>query len=82
MAVRPVLKMGDPRLLERSKEVERFGTREMEELLLDMHDTMAALPDDVLAGLSSALTMLEARIGEVAATSSSATGEEAAQAGR
>ncbi|BCF87330.1 MarR family winged helix-turn-helix transcriptional regulator [Paraburkholderia largidicola] len=47
-----------------------------------LHDTMAALPDDVLAGLSSALTMLEARIGEVAATSSSATGEEAAQAGR
>jgi DNA-binding MarR family transcriptional regulator len=32
-----------------------------------LHDTMAALPDDVLAGLSSALTMLEARIGEVTA---------------
>ena len=43
MALRPVLKMGDPRLLERSKEVERFGTRELEELLVDMHDTMAAL---------------------------------------
>jgi peptide deformylase len=41
--------MGDPRLLERSKEVERFGTREMEELLLDMHDTMAALSGAGLA---------------------------------
>lgn len=43
-----------------------------------LHDTMAALPDDVLAGLSSALTMLEARICEVAA----AADAEAAQAGR
>ncbi|BCF95811.1 MarR family transcriptional regulator [Paraburkholderia sp. PGU19] len=43
-----------------------------------LHDTMAALPDDVLAALSSALTMLEARIVEVAA----AADAEAAQAGR
>ena len=49
MAVRPVLKMGDPRLLERSKEVERFGTRDLEELLVDMHDTMAALSGAGLA---------------------------------
>jgi len=49
MAVRPVLRMGDPRLLERSKEVERFGTRELEELLVDMHDTMAALSGAGLA---------------------------------
>jgi peptide deformylase len=49
MAVRPVLKMGDPRLLERSKEVEWFGTRELEELLVDMHDTMAALSGAGLA---------------------------------
>jgi len=33
-----------------------------------LHETMASLPDDALAALSSALTMLEARIGEVAAT--------------
>jgi peptide deformylase len=32
--------MGDPRLLERSREVERFGTRELQELLADMRDTM------------------------------------------
>src|SRR5215475_2933044 len=49
MAVRPVLKMGDPRLLERSQQVERFGTCELEELLLDMHDTMAALSGAGLA---------------------------------
>ena len=34
--------MGDPRLLERSREVERFGTRELRELLADMRDTMQA----------------------------------------
>ena len=44
-----------------------------------LHDTMAALPDDVLAGLSSALTMLEARLGDVASPAADA---EAAQAGR
>jgi DNA-binding MarR family transcriptional regulator len=33
-----------------------------------LHETMASLPDDALAALSSALTMLEARIGEVAVT--------------
>lgn len=43
MAVRPVLKMGDPRLLQRSAEVERFGTPELDELIADMQDTMAAL---------------------------------------
>jgi len=32
-----------------------------------LHETMASLPDDALAALSGALTMLEARIGEVAA---------------
>lgn len=32
-----------------------------------LHETMASLPDDALAALSSALAMLEARIGEVAA---------------
>ena len=43
MAVRSVLRMGDPRLLERAREVERFGTPELDALLVDMHDTMAAL---------------------------------------
>src|SRR5690242_15461462 len=34
--------MGDPRLLERAREVERFGTRELGELLADMRETMKA----------------------------------------
>lgn len=34
--------MGDPRLLERSKSVERFGTRELRELIADMRETMVA----------------------------------------
>ncbi len=39
--IRDVLRMGDPRLLERSAEVERFGTPELAALLADMRDTMA-----------------------------------------
>ena len=34
--------MGDPRLLERSSPVDRFGTPELEALLQDLRDTMAA----------------------------------------
>ena len=41
--IRDVLKMGDPRLLERSKEITHFGTPELEALLQDMRDTMAHL---------------------------------------
>lgn len=33
-----------------------------------LHETIATLPDEALAALSGALSMLEARIGEVAAT--------------
>src|SRR5829696_6798275 len=40
--IRQILRMGDPRLLERSREVERFGTRELAELLDDMRETMQA----------------------------------------
>ena len=43
MAVRPVLRMGDPLLLQRSQEVTEFGTPELEALLTDMLDTMEAL---------------------------------------
>jgi len=39
--IRDVLRMGDPRLLQRSAEVERFGTPELAALLQDMRDTMA-----------------------------------------
>ena len=39
--IREVLRMGDPRLLERSREVTRFDTPAIEALLADMRDTMA-----------------------------------------
>jgi peptide deformylase len=40
MAIREVLKMGDPRLLDVAKPVTAFGTPELETLLADMRDTM------------------------------------------
>jgi peptide deformylase len=43
MAIREVLKMGDPRLLAVSEPVQRFGTPELEALLADMRDTMREL---------------------------------------
>ncbi|MCW5619895.1 MAG: peptide deformylase [Burkholderiales bacterium] len=49
MAIRPVLRMGDTRLLQRSHEVERFDTPELHALLADMHDTMHALDGAGLA---------------------------------
>ena len=41
--IREVLRMGDPRLLQVAKPVERFGTPELAALLSDMRDTMAHL---------------------------------------
>jgi len=41
--IRPVLRMGDPRLWQKSLPVENFNTRELDELLVDMRDTMAQL---------------------------------------
>ena len=52
MAIRPVLKMGDPVLLQVAKPVERFDTPELRELLQDMKDTMASLTGAGLCGLS------------------------------
>lgn len=43
MAVRPVLRMGDARLLRISQPVDDFDTRDLHELLTDMRDTMQAL---------------------------------------
>ena len=42
MAVKPVLRMGDPRLWEIAKPVKRFATPELRQLIMDMHDTMEA----------------------------------------
>jgi peptide deformylase len=41
--IREVLRMGDPRLLQRSQEIKEFGTPELQALLQDMRDTMAHL---------------------------------------
>jgi peptide deformylase len=40
--IRPILRMGDPRLLQRSQPVTEFGTAELDELLQDMFETMHA----------------------------------------
>ena len=42
MALREILKMGDPRLLRVAQPVREFGTRELLALIDDMNDTMAA----------------------------------------
>ena len=41
--------MGDARLLQRAREVERFATPELHALLVDMRDTMQALSGAGLA---------------------------------
>jgi peptide deformylase len=43
MAIRPVLRMGDPRLLEPSRPIQKFRTAELKALITDMRDTMASL---------------------------------------
>jgi peptide deformylase len=49
MAIREVLKMGDPRLLAVADPVREFGTPELENLLTDMRDTMQHLDGAGLA---------------------------------
>jgi peptide deformylase len=41
--IREVLRMGDPRLWQKSQPVAHFNTKELDELLQDMRDTMAHL---------------------------------------
>jgi peptide deformylase len=43
MAIRDVLKMGDPRLLAIAQPVREFATPELRELIVDMRDTMQEL---------------------------------------
>ena len=59
MAIRDVLKMGDPRLLEISEPVAAFGTPELESLLADMRDTMQHLNG---AGLAAPQIGVNARV--------------------
>lgn len=49
MAIRTVLKMGDPILLKVASKVEKFGTPELNTLIQDMHDTMEELEGAGLA---------------------------------
>ncbi len=42
MAIKPVLKMGDPRLLEMASPVDRFDTPDLDRLVQDLMDTMHA----------------------------------------
>ncbi len=42
MAIREILKMGDPRLLQQAEPVTEFGTPELQALIEDMFDTMHA----------------------------------------
>lgn len=42
MAIRPVLRLGDPRLLKVASEVTEFNTPELDALIKDMFDTMEA----------------------------------------
>jgi peptide deformylase len=42
MSIRPILKMGDPRLLQQALAVEDFDTPELHALLQDLFDTMQA----------------------------------------
>ena len=49
MAIRPVLRMGDPRLLRVSEPVDRVDSPEIAALLTDMRDTMTALSGAGLA---------------------------------
>ena len=49
MATRPVLRMGDPRLLQRAREVEQLDTPELHALVQDMLDTMKEMSGAGLA---------------------------------
>ena len=57
--IRDVLRMGDPRLLERAREVERVDTPELRALLDDMRDTMRAQNG---AGLAASQIGVGARV--------------------
>jgi hypothetical protein len=61
MAIRPVLKMGDPRLLRIADPVAAFDTPELHALISDMRDTMASLNG---AGLAAPQIGIPLRVGD------------------
>ena len=65
MAIRPIMKMGEPVLYEVAKPIERFDSSELHALLRDMRDTMAALSGAGIAapqiGVSRQVVIFELR---------------------
>ena len=57
--IRDVLRMGDERLLRRSRPVDRFDTRDLHALIADMFDTMRALDG---AGLAAPQIGIDLRV--------------------
>lgn len=66
MAIRDVLKMGDPRLLAPANPVMDFASPELAQLIVDMHDTMRALDGAGLAapqiGVGLQVVMFEVNV--------------------
>jgi peptide deformylase len=56
MSVKEILKMGDPRLLRVAQPVHAFDTPELQALVADMQDTMAAANGAGLAARRSGWT--------------------------
>ena len=71
--IRDVLRMGDPRLLEKAGKVDVFDTRELRSLLTDMRDTMAHLNG---AGLAAPQIGVPLRVVIFGVRSSSLPGRE------
>ena len=65
MAVRPIMKMGEPVLYQVAKPVERFDTPELHQLIADMRDTMIAASGAGIAapqiGVSLRVVIFEVR---------------------
>jgi peptide deformylase len=57
MAIKPILRMGDPRLLQVSAPVREFGTPELLGLISDMNDTMQAASGAGLAAPQIGVTL-------------------------
>lgn len=51
MAIRPILRLGDPRLRQRSTDVAEFGTPALNQLVADMFETMEAADGAGLAAI-------------------------------
>lgn len=57
MPIREVIRMGDPRLLERAREVTAFDTPELHALVTDLEDTMKAMQGAGIAAPQIAVSL-------------------------